>query len=116
MGGEKRISEDDNSGSYEFRTVEAQTCIKIVYSSDFSSGQAGTFEITMHRDMAQYKGTSSWDSFMCYLYGVILRKLELPNAAQVLQDAVNLNPLNWAAWLELANLIKNSEMASKTKY
>lgn len=41
--------------------------------------------------------------------------MDIPHALEVLQDAVNLTPLNWAAWLELANLIKNSEMVKMTK-
>ena len=66
----------------------------------------------LHADLTRLKGTPSWDSYLCYLHGVVLRKLELPHALQVLQEAVNANCLNWAAWLELANLIKNSEMVT----
>lgn len=56
------------------------------------------------------KGTLRWDGYLCYLYGIVLRKLDLPHAMQILQEAVNLVPLNWAAWMELANLVKNQEM------
>ncbi len=64
----------------------------------------------LHQDLDALKNTSKWDGYLCYLYGLVLRKLDLPSAPQALQEAVNLNPLNWAAWLELANLVKNSEM------
>jgi anaphase-promoting complex subunit 8 len=64
----------------------------------------------LHRDLGQLKDTAKWDGYLCFLYGLVLRKLDLPHASQVLQEAINLNPLNWAAWLELASLIKNSEM------
>ncbi len=64
----------------------------------------------LHQDLGRLRSTSKWDGFLCYLYGLVLRKMDLPHSLQVLQDSVNLNPLNWAAWLELANLVKNSEM------
>ena len=66
----------------------------------------------LHRDLGQLKDTAKWDGYLCFLYGLVLRKLDLPHASQVLQEAINLNPLNWAAWIELASLIKNSEMVS----
>lgn len=68
----------------------------------------------LYQDLEKLKGTSKWDGYLCYLYGLIARKLDLPHAIQILQDAINLNPLNWAAWLELASLVKNSEMVTST--
>ena len=67
----------------------------------------------LHKDLTRLKGTQKWDGFLCYLYGIVLRKLDLPHAIQTLQDAVNMNPLNWGAWMELANLVKNSEMVNQ---
>lgn len=64
----------------------------------------------LYQDLEKLKETSNWDGYLCYLYGLVARKLDLPLAIQILQDSINLNPLNWAAWLELASLIKNSEM------
>ena len=70
----------------------------------------------LHQDLGRLRNTTKWDGYLCYLYGLVLRKMDLPHALQVLQDAVNLNPLNWAAWLELANLIKNSEMVNSLHF
>lgn len=67
----------------------------------------------LHQDLGRLRNTAQWDGYLCYLHGLVLRKMDLPHSLQVLQDAVNLSPLNWAAWLELANLIKNSEMVYK---
>lgn len=69
----------------------------------------------LHQDLGRLRNTAQWDGYLCYLHGLVLRKMDIPHALEVLQDAVNLTPLNWAAWLELANLIKNSEMVKMTK-
>lgn len=68
------------------------------------------------QELGALKNSSKWDGYLCYLYGLVMRKLDLPRASQVLQEAINLNPLNWAAWLELANLVKNSEMVAQFVY
>jgi len=94
MAGEKKLIEDECDKTNETKIAHLKL---------------------LHQDLARLKNTPSWDGYLCYLYGIVLRKLELPHALQVLQDAVNLNPLNWAAWFELANLVKNSEMLSQLK-
>ena len=68
----------------------------------------------LQQDLGALKSSPKWDGYLCYLYGLVLRKLDLPRASQVLQEAINLNPINWAAWLELAGLVKNSEMVRLT--
>ncbi|CAH1396838.1 unnamed protein product [Nezara viridula] len=46
------------------------------------------------------------DAFCLYLYGVVLKRLDLlDEARQVLSESVTLEPLHWGAWLELVNLI-----------
>ncbi|XP_014247911.1 cell division cycle protein 23 homolog [Cimex lectularius] len=45
------------------------------------------------------------DSYCMYLYGVVLKRLDLlDDARTVLAEAVNLEPLHWGAWMELAML------------
>lgn len=48
------------------------------------------------------------DGFCLYLYGIVLKKLELnKQALDVFVEAVNLSPTNWSAWQELALVIPN---------
>ncbi|GCC32108.1 hypothetical protein chiPu_0010568 [Chiloscyllium punctatum] len=51
------------------------------------------------------------DGFGLYLYGVVLRKLDLvKEAIDVFVEATHSLPLHWGAWLELCNLITDKEM------
>ncbi|XP_039629745.1 cell division cycle protein 23 homolog [Polypterus senegalus] len=51
------------------------------------------------------------DGFGLYLYGVVLRKLDLfKEALDVFVEATHCLPLHWGAWLELCNLITNKDM------
>ncbi|XP_060792015.1 cell division cycle protein 23 homolog [Neoarius graeffei] len=51
------------------------------------------------------------DGFTLYLYGVVLRKLDLmKEAVDVFVEATHSLPLHWGAWLELCNLITNIDM------
>ncbi|XP_076317121.1 cell division cycle protein 23 isoform X2 [Tachypleus tridentatus] len=55
----------------------------------------------------------SLDGYLLYLYGVILKRLQLQKQAiEVLCEAVHKEPLHWGAWLELATLIIDREMLS----
>lgn len=46
------------------------------------------------------------DAFSIYLYGVVLRKLEIQNLAEAaFIKAVNLEPMLWCAWYELGKII-----------
>lgn len=48
------------------------------------------------------------DGYCLYIYGVILKKLELDKQAMdIFVEAVNLTPINWSAWQELALVIPN---------
>ncbi|CAC5376698.1 Cell division cycle protein 23 homolog [Mytilus coruscus] len=50
------------------------------------------------------------DGFCLYLYGIVLKKLDLlKEALEMLVEAVNYEPLHWGAWLELAVLIPDKE-------
>ncbi|XP_005992446.1 cell division cycle protein 23 homolog isoform X1 [Latimeria chalumnae] len=51
------------------------------------------------------------DGFGLYLYGVVLRKLDLvKEAIEVFVEATHVLPLFWGSWLELCNLITDKEM------
>lgn len=46
-------------------------------------------------------------------YGVVLRKLDLlKEAVEVFVEAIHALPLHWGAWLELSNLVTNTEMVT----
>ncbi|KAL7985918.1 hypothetical protein Chor_011084 [Crotalus horridus] len=54
------------------------------------------------------------DGFGLYLYGVVLRKLDLvKEAIDVFVEATHILPLHWGAWLELCNLITDKETGMK---
>lgn len=56
------------------------------------------------------------DGYSLYLYGVILKKLDLTQlAVSVFLEAVNLVPTLWAAWLELSPLITDNEKLMNLK-
>lgn len=50
--------------------------------------------------------TNTMDGFELYLYGIVLKKLDLQNLAlDVLMEAVHLAPMNWSAWIELSLIV-----------
>lgn len=50
------------------------------------------------------------DGYGLYLYGVVLKKLDLlTQATDILLEAIHSNPLHWGAWLELCPLIIDRE-------
>ena len=53
------------------------------------------------------------DGFELYLYGIVLKRLELlKEAVKVLVEATHKEPLHWGSWLELATLITDRTMVS----
>jgi len=59
------------------------------------------------------------DAYGLYLYGVVLKRLELVKEARgVLVSAIHKEPLHWGAWLELASLVfdKGSVRMCKVAY
>ncbi|KAK3762897.1 hypothetical protein RRG08_051050 [Elysia crispata] len=67
---------------------------------------------TLQTDLAEKcsNNKNGLDGFGLYLYGIVLAKLDLKQmATQILVDAVNKEPLNWAAWIELARLVTDKE-------
>ena len=57
--------------------------------------------------------TSSVVNAVFFSYGVVLKKLQLTDgmALSVLVESVTANPLHWGAWLELAVLVSDRDMA-----
>ncbi|KAK3921067.1 Cell division cycle protein 23-like protein [Frankliniella fusca] len=55
------------------------------------------------------------DAYCLYLYGVVLKRLELVRDAQnILVEAIQKEPLHWGAWLELAALVSDQGSAPLT--
>lgn len=51
------------------------------------------------------------DGYCLYLYGVVLKKLQLEkHAVEILCEAIHKEPLHWGSWLELATLVPDKEM------
>lgn len=51
------------------------------------------------------------DGYCLYLYGVVLKKLQLEkHALDILCEAIQKEPLYWGSWLELATLVTDREM------
>ncbi|KAK0154937.1 Cell division cycle protein 23 [Merluccius polli] len=62
-------------------------------------------------ELSKKHGAGELDGFTLYLYGVVLRKLDLlKEAVEVFVEATHTLPLHWGAWLELCNLLTNIEM------
>ncbi|XP_026468808.1 cell division cycle protein 23 homolog [Ctenocephalides felis] len=52
--------------------------------------------------------TNSLDGYCLYLYGIVLKKMQLNSlAVDILMESLTLVPTLWGAWLELAPLITN---------
>lgn len=55
--------------------------------------------------------TGSLDGYCLYLYGIVLKKLQLEKyALEILCEAIRNEPFFWGSWLELASLISDKEM------
>jgi len=57
-----------------------------------------------------FKKQKDLDGYGLFLYGVVLKKLDLrEDALKVMQEAVNKEPLHWGSWLELSSLCTDKE-------
>ncbi|XP_046360516.1 cell division cycle protein 23 homolog [Haliotis rufescens] len=64
-------------------------------------------------DLSKKNVNKELDGFGLYLYGIVLRKLDLQKEAMnIFVEAVNKEPLHWGAWQELAMLITDRETLS----
>uniref|UniRef100_A0A9J7XWX0 CDC23 (cell division cycle 23, yeast, homolog) n=1 Tax=Cyprinus carpio carpio TaxID=630221 RepID=A0A9J7XWX0_CYPCA len=62
-------------------------------------------------ELSKKHSAGELDGFALYLYGVVLRKLDLlKEAVEIFVAATHALPLHWGSWLELCNLITNIEM------
>ncbi|XP_013402626.1 cell division cycle protein 23 homolog [Lingula anatina] len=67
----------------------------------------------LRTELHKKHSTNSLDGYCLYLYGVVLKKLELlKEAVDVFIDAIQSEPLHWGAWQELAALITDRDMLS----
>lgn len=53
------------------------------------------------------------DGYCLYVYGIVLKKLNhFDDAKDILIEAINKEPMNWAAWQELTPLIAEKQLVS----
>ncbi|CAG5127621.1 unnamed protein product, partial [Candidula unifasciata] len=65
----------------------------------------------LQTELSEKHSRKELDGFGLYLYGVVLAKLELLSlATEMFVESVNKEPLNWAAWMELARNTTDKEM------
>lgn len=56
-------------------------------------------------------GQQKLDGFCLYLYGVILKKLDLhESAVKIFVAAINAEPILWGSWLELSTMVTDKNM------
>ena len=61
-------------------------------------------------EMRKLDGRGKLDGYGQYLYGVVLKKLDLmEEASAALLKAVGETPLHWGAWLELSSLVDDKD-------
>ncbi|XP_059169104.1 cell division cycle protein 23 homolog [Physella acuta] len=64
----------------------------------------------LQSELSDKRNRKELDGFGLYLYGVVLSKLDLhAMATDVFVESVTREPLNWAAWMELAHQIADKE-------
>ncbi|KAH9520460.1 Anaphase-promoting complex subunit 23 [Bulinus truncatus] len=65
----------------------------------------------LQTELSEKHSKKELDGFGLYLYGVVLTKLDLHvMSVDIFVESVNKEPLNWAAWMELARQITDKEM------
>uniref|UniRef100_T1JH63 Cyclosome subunit 8 n=1 Tax=Strigamia maritima TaxID=126957 RepID=T1JH63_STRMM len=65
----------------------------------------------LRSEMQQEHSKLALDGFGLYLYGVVLKKLDLiSDAVVILTEAIHSEPLHWGSWLELATLVIDKDM------
>ena len=64
----------------------------------------------LRQEMEQLQLSGQLDGYGLFVYGVVLRKLHLPDLAiTALCEAVRLRPAHWGAWLELSCLVSSRD-------
>ncbi|XP_033757440.1 cell division cycle protein 23 homolog [Pecten maximus] len=65
---------------------------------------------TLKMELCKKYANKELDGFCLYLYGVVLKKLELiKESMEIFVEAIAQEPLHWGAWQELAGLITDKE-------
>ena len=80
-----------------------------------ASGGDGNQELKpLYRELTDAHRDRRLDGFGLYLYGMVLKKLDLQDEARdVLAASVTAYPLNWGAWLDLASLCHSPQQAAE---
>lgn len=64
----------------------------------------------IYNGLKKLHATKTMDGFELYLYGIVLKKLDLHSVAlDILLESVHLAPMNWSAWIELSLLIPDRD-------
>merc|ERR1719481_969849 len=64
----------------------------------------------LRTELEQLEASDQLDAYGLYVYGVVLRKLSLPDlAVPVLCNSIRLEPGHWGAWLELSCLVTSRD-------
>ncbi|XP_012939127.1 cell division cycle protein 23 homolog [Aplysia californica] len=70
----------------------------------------------LQTELAEKYVKKKLDGYGLYLYGVVLAKLDIHTLAMnIFVESISMEPLNWAAWMELARLISDKEMLMSLK-
>jgi len=65
-------------------------------------------------ELEKLYASNSLDAYCLYVYGIVLRKLSLPElAVPVLCSSIRSEPGHWGAWLELSGLVTSREKLSQ---
>jgi len=64
----------------------------------------------LRTELEQLEASEQLDAYGLYVYGVVLRKLSLPDlAVPVLCNSIRLEPGHWGSWLELSCLVTSRD-------
>uniref|UniRef100_A0A1B6E2C3 Cdc23 domain-containing protein n=2 Tax=Clastoptera arizonana TaxID=38151 RepID=A0A1B6E2C3_9HEMI len=87
----------------ELKSIMRSTEINYTSDVDLSKNL-----LDLHNELKGDYESDKLDGYMLYLYGVFLKKLNLNNLAlQPFLESIHKEPLLWASWFELADLIND---------
>ncbi|ELT99459.1 hypothetical protein CAPTEDRAFT_196146 [Capitella teleta] len=108
------IKEYDRAAHYLQNCTSAKAYFLHMYSRYLAgpdnSADSSYLKVIRQELYKKYK-VNELDGYALYLYGIVLRKLELlRDAVDVFVEALCKEPMLWSAWLELALLVTDKEM------